>query len=212
MPQPSVDSPGYATGRATKKSIVASAANAFSQKGFYGASLRSIAAEAGVDHSTLIHHFGNKTHLLLAVIAWHDQQQFRDEFPRRLTADALVESFVNAARSNQASPGLVQLLSILNAEAGVPGHPARDTLQRRHRRLVSLFTWVIRRQRARLQLPDNGLTPKERAALIVATWDGLQVFDALNPGVIDIPAHLGRTLRHAFGLTEAEDKGANPET
>ncbi|WP_164863548.1 TetR/AcrR family transcriptional regulator [Agromyces sp. LHK192] len=207
MPQRSTASSrsdGYATGRATKKAIVASAAEAFAQKGFYGASLRSIAVGAGVDHSTLLHHFGNKTALLLAVIDWHDQQQLRAELPTSLSAEALVDGFVRTARSNRDSPGLVQLLSMMTAEAGAEDHPARPALQRRHQRLIKIFTWVIKRQRARLDLPDDGLTPAQRAALIIATWDGLQVFDALNPGVLDIPALLERDLRDAFGLDAAE--------
>ncbi|WP_430645503.1 TetR/AcrR family transcriptional regulator [Agromyces sp. GXS1127] len=191
---------GYATGRATKKAIVAKAAEAFAQKGFYGASLRSIATAAGVDHSTLLHHFGNKTNLMLAVIEWHDQQQLRADFPKRLSADALVEGFVRAAESNRDTPGLVQLLSTLTAEAGTADHPARATLQRRHERLITLFAWVIRRQRAKLDLHHDALTPEERAAVILATWDGLQMFDALHPGKLDVPALVDRTLREAFGL------------
>ncbi|QKJ20385.1 TetR/AcrR family transcriptional regulator [Microbacterium hominis] len=193
---------GYATGRATKKAIVAKAAEAFAQKGFYGTSLRSIASAAGVDHSTLLHHFGNKTNLMLAVIEWHDQQQLRAEFPKRISAEALVDAFVNAAVSNRDTPGLVQLLSTLTAEAGAHDHPAREVLQRRHRRLITLFAWMIKRQRHKLELPDDGLSPEQRASLVIATWDGLQLFDALHPGAIDVPAMVGRTLREAFGLDE----------
>lgn len=196
------DSPagGYATGRATKKTIVASAASAFAQRGFYGTSLRSIAREAGVDHSTLLHHFGNKTALLLAVIEWHDQQHLRAEAPRRFSVDAVVDAFTRTAASNQASPGLTQLLSILTAEAGAEGHPARATLQRRHNRIRAVLTLVIRRQRSRLDLPDDGLRPEERAALVIATWDGLQLYDALHPGELDVPSLVNRSLREAFGL------------
>lgn len=191
---------GYATGRATKKAIVAKAADAFATKGFYGASLRSIAREAGVDHSTLIHHFGNKTALLLAVIEWHDQQQFRAEFPMRLSAEGLVDAFVNAAIANRETPGLVQLLSMLTAEAGAEDHPARPVLQKRHKRLIAVFSFMIKRQRNKLDLPEDGTTPEERAALVIATWDGLQLFDALHPGTLDVPTMVSRTLREAFGL------------
>ncbi|MGP6170579.1 TetR/AcrR family transcriptional regulator [Microbacterium sp. A196] len=194
---------GYATGRATKKTIVASATTAFAERGFYGTSLRSIAREAGVDHSTLLHHFGNKTALLLAVIELHDQQQLRAAVPRKLTADALVDAFTQTAASNQATPGLTQLLSILTAEAGAPGHPARAALQRRHNRIRTVLTLMIRRQRSRLGLPDDGLRAEERAALVIATWDGLQLYDALHPGELDVPALVNRSLRDAFGLTTA---------
>ncbi|WP_158685429.1 TetR/AcrR family transcriptional regulator [Microbacterium halophytorum] len=191
---------GYSSGRATKKAIVASAATAFAQRGFYGTSLRSIAREAGVDHSTLLHHFGNKTALLLAVIEWHDQQQLKAAAPRSLSAEAIADAFTRTAASNQATPGLTQLLSILTAEAGAEGHPARATLQRRHGRIRTVLTLMIRRQRSKLDLPDDGLRPEERAALVIATWDGLQLYDALHPGELDIPALVSRSLREAFGL------------
>lgn len=200
LEDPAPSATGYATGRATKKAIVASAATAFSERGFYGTSLRSIAREAGVDHSTLLHHFGNKTALLLAVIEWHDQQQLRAAVPRRLTAEAVADAFTRTAASNQATPGLTQLLSILTAEAGAAEHPARATLQRRHNRIRTVLTLMIRRQRSKLDLADDGLRPEERAALVIATWDGLQLYDALHPGELDVPALVNRSLREAFGL------------
>ncbi|WP_062289380.1 TetR/AcrR family transcriptional regulator [Demequina phytophila] len=190
---------GYATGRATKQSIVESAATAFAQKGFYGTSLRSIAREAGVDHSTLLHHFGNKTALLLAVIEWHDAQGMPTELPEELTAEYVVEGFAGQAARNAETPGLVQLLSVLLAEAGAEDHPARETLQKRHDLVAGVFAWMIMQQRAKLPI-DDPLSPAERAAFLVGAWDGLQMYDALHPGVIDVPAQVRRMLREAFGL------------
>ena len=191
---------GYATGRATKQSIVARAAEAFAQKGFYGASLRGIAREAGIDHSTLLHHFGNKTALLLAVIEWHDAQHAPPEMPSEFTAEDLVEGFVQTAERNREAPGLVQLLSTLSAEAGTEGHPARPVLQERHQVLVGVIGGMIRSQRERGALADTGASPEERAALFISTWEGLQVYDALHPGDVDVPAMVGEMLRREFGI------------
>jgi AcrR family transcriptional regulator len=191
---------GYATGRATKLSIVESAATAFAQKGFYGASLRSIAREAGVDHSTLIHHFGNKTALLLAVIEWHDARDLPTEVPATITAEFVAEGFTATARRNAETPGLVQLLSVLTAEAGAEGHPAREALRGRHQTVTALIAWMIRTQRATTEMPPDPLSPEDRAAVVVATWDGLQMYDALHPGQLDVPALVERALRDAFGL------------
>ena len=191
---------GYATGRATKQSIVARAAEAFAQKGFYGASLRGIAREAGIDHSTLLHHFGNKTALLLAVIEWHDAQHAPPAMPSEFSPEDLVDGFVHVAERNRDAPGLVQLLSTLSAEAGTPGHPARPVLQERHEVLVSIIGGTIRSQRERGVLADTGASPEERAALVISTWEGLQVFDALHPGDVDVPAMVGEMLRREFGI------------
>ncbi|MFV0406970.1 MAG: TetR/AcrR family transcriptional regulator [Propioniciclava sp.] len=198
---------GYATGRATKQAIVERAAEAFAQRGFHGASLRAIAREAGVDHSTLLHHFGTKTDLLLAVLAWHDEQHLTPVRPAEISADTLIEGLVSTARRNAESPGLVQLLSIMNAEAGAPGHPARAHLQQRHRVLQNLLADAIHRHRRNDIGGAAHLTPEAQAALIIATWDGLQVFDALHPGQIDLAGLLAHTLRGVFASPPAPAGG-----
>lgn len=193
---------GYSNGRATRAEIVAKAAESFAQNGFHGASVRGIARAAGVDHSTLIHHFGSKTMLLLAVLEWHDAQYGSPAQSHEPdSAASIASALVAVATSNQAVPGLVQLLSVMSAEAGSPGHPARSALQGRHRTLVDVISGTIRRQRASGAVEDDGLTPEQAAAVVLATWEGLQVYDALHPGDIDLPDVLDRTLRRAFGLT-----------
>lgn len=191
---------GYVNGRATKDTIVARAAESFAQQGFHGASMRGIARAAGIDHSTLLHHFGSKTALLLAVLEWHDAQHLPPEMPAHITAETVADGFEATAERNQSAPGLVQLLSVMSAEAGTPDHPARESLQQRHSVLVDVIASTIRRQREAGVAADDGLTPEQSAALIVATWEGLQVYDALHPGELDVPALVGRALRAAFGL------------
>ncbi|WP_062385613.1 TetR/AcrR family transcriptional regulator [Demequina iriomotensis] len=193
---------GYATGRATKQSIVENAAAAFAQKGFYGTSLRSIAREAGVDHSTLLHHFGNKTALLLAVIEWHDTQGMPADLPSEITPEYVAEGFRRTAERNRETPGLIQLLTVLMAEAGAEDHPARATLQQRHAMVTTVMAWMIRQRRAADDALVDHLGPEDRAAVIVATWDGLQMYDALHPGQLDVPDLVGRMLREAFGVSE----------
>lgn len=51
---------------ATRRTILDAARAQFAQKGFRGASVRSIAREAGVDPSLIHHHFGDKSQLLIA--------------------------------------------------------------------------------------------------------------------------------------------------
>lgn len=191
---------GYVNGRATKHAIVARAAESFAQQGFYGASMRAIARSAGVDHSTLLHHFRTKEALLIAVLEWQDAQHLPPEMPMNASAETLADGFTTVAERNQSSPGLVRLLSVVSAEAGAPDHPARVLLQQRHKVLVDIIATVIARQREAGVVADDGLTPSQRAAVIVATWEGLQVYDALNPGELDVPELVGRAVREAFGI------------
>jgi AcrR family transcriptional regulator len=53
----------------TRGQIIAAARHAFAAKGFAGASMRGIAAEAGVDAALIHHYFENKQQLFLATVA-----------------------------------------------------------------------------------------------------------------------------------------------
>lgn len=197
---PGAPGAGYATGRATKTQILERAAQAFSEQGFHGASLRGIARSAGVDHSTLIHHFGNKPKLLRAVLEWHDGHAMTMNTTLLVSAQELADGMVELARYNQTVPGLVQLHSMLSAEAASADHPARDYMRLRHQILIDVLGGAIERQRAAGSLANNGLTPQENATMLISVWDGLQVFDALNPSDIDLPHLLQHALYTALGL------------
>lgn len=194
----------YQASSHTRREIVERAAEAFGTQGFQGASLRGIAKAAGINHSTLIHHFGNKATLLVEVLKWRDRNAAPANLDLNMTTDSLISALVEVARLNQQMPGITQLFSVMLAEAGDPGHPAREYLQLRHRGHLSMFSQIVEGRRAAGSLAPNGLSPEQEAARIVATWEGLEVFDRLHPGLIDLPTALEVTLRTSFGLAEGE--------
>jgi AcrR family transcriptional regulator len=61
--------PGGA-GADTREAILTAAQRLFAERGFEGASMRAIAAEAGVDAALITHFFGSKANLLAAAIDW----------------------------------------------------------------------------------------------------------------------------------------------
>jgi AcrR family transcriptional regulator len=61
--------PGIA-GSGTRDAILVAARRLFAERGFQGASMRAIAAEAGVDAALITHFFGSKANLLAAAIDW----------------------------------------------------------------------------------------------------------------------------------------------
>lgn len=67
-PRRSPGRPAQATPGATRDAIVAAARTRFAAGGFAGASLRSIAHDAGVDPSLIRHYFGGKAGLLVATM------------------------------------------------------------------------------------------------------------------------------------------------
>ncbi|WP_272902676.1 TetR family transcriptional regulator [Nocardioides sp. WS12] len=63
--EPTDDSRLRPAGRATRAAIEAAGKKLFAERGFEGASVRGIAAEAGVDPALVIRHFGSKEALFL---------------------------------------------------------------------------------------------------------------------------------------------------
>ena len=54
----------------TREAILHAARRQFAEKGYAGATMRSIATEAGVDASLVVHFFGNKPSLLAKAVEW----------------------------------------------------------------------------------------------------------------------------------------------
>jgi AcrR family transcriptional regulator len=75
---------GAGSGSQTREAILRAAKRLFAERGFDGASMRAIAAEAGVDAALITHFFGSKANLLGAAIDWpFDPDR---ELPRILSA------------------------------------------------------------------------------------------------------------------------------
>jgi AcrR family transcriptional regulator len=70
----------------TREAILDAARKLFAERGYNGASLRAIAAEAGVDPALAVHYFGSKAKLLTASVRWP------------FDPDAAVEEIVAAGR------------------------------------------------------------------------------------------------------------------
>ncbi|MBO1741397.1 TetR/AcrR family transcriptional regulator [Leifsonia sp. TF02-11] len=186
---------GYANGRATREDVLHRAAAAFAEQGYHGASLRAIARSAGIDHSTLLHHFGDKTSLLLAVLAWRDEEAMRFVSADWVSAEDLRAQMAALVEHNRSIPGLVQLYAVLSAEAATEGHPARAFFQERAEQLATQFEDAIRRF-------GTGPIPADlhaRVLTYLALWEGLQVFDAVNPGRLDIGVVLDGELGRLLG-------------
>ena len=54
----------------TRSDILAAARALFAERGYQGATMRAIAAEAGVDAALVVHFFGNKPALMAEAIEW----------------------------------------------------------------------------------------------------------------------------------------------
>ncbi|MFD0517428.1 TetR/AcrR family transcriptional regulator [Paractinoplanes durhamensis] len=127
---------GYAKGRAKRRDILDQATALFGEAGYRGTSLREIAARCDISHPGLLHHFPTKESLLLAVL------ELRDEVDQeRITAGnprgaAVLRRLVDLVALNASRRGIVELFTVLSAEATAADHPAHSFFVDRYRALV----------------------------------------------------------------------------
>jgi AcrR family transcriptional regulator len=102
MPRPTTRTPrtGRRAGESTsREAILEAARRLFAERGFDGASLRAIGAEAGVDAALVVHFFGSKAKLLTASVRWPFDPDIEVarvlEAGRSHTGEALARLFVS---------------------------------------------------------------------------------------------------------------------
>ena len=181
----------------TREAILERALEAFGEVGFAGASIRDIAARAGITHPTLLYHFPTKADLLLAVLAARDDTDDGHHVDfHALPGDAKLRVLVRSARVNATKRGIVELFAQLSAEASLPQHPARDFFERRYASLRDSLARGVEDLQAR-GLAQAGLDPEVTASTVIAIMDGLQVQWLLDPNVdmaAALKAYLVRTV------------------
>lgn len=164
----------YAKGERTRDALIDAALAHFSQSGYRGAPLASIAQSVGVTRSGVLHHFGNKEDLLAAALDRRD----------RLAREALAQLNVTEASSSVFSRllsdahihnrGLVQFFTALVGEAVVDDHPAHEQVKQRYEATRALWRDLLEQARERGELPAD-IDVDRSASLLVAVMDGLQI-------------------------------------
>lgn len=164
---------GYAKGRAKRVEILDQAMAMFGEVGYRGASLRVIATRCGISHPGLLHHFPTKGSLLLAVLEHRDEvdgEWFSVGEPKGVDC---LRRLVDLAVLNAERRGIVELFSVLAAEATSAEHPAHAYFVERYRNLV-LNTAVSYGEARDAGVLREGIDPGEAAQQLIALMDGLQ--------------------------------------
>lgn len=159
----------YAKGRERREAILGATLESFSQSGYRGTSLRSIARELGIAPSLIQHYFASREELLTEVIkAWDAQNaELEGDLP-------MIDAFLLGILHNMSIPGLVRLYTAYSVEASDPEHPARQFFERRYAEMTQSFITDLRQRQADgTAAPD--LDPEETARTLIATCEGLQI-------------------------------------
>lgn len=177
----------YAKGIAKREEILDAALAVVASHGYRGASVREIADAAGLSPAGLLHYFGTKEELFVAIL------EARDERDAAAYDDGdIIRGFLDLVRHNASVPGLVQLYAQLAAEAGDPEHPAHAYFRDRTERIEGAFRerLVAAQERGELR-PD--LDPDWLVRAIHALADGLQSAWMLDPS-LDMAADIERFM------------------
>jgi AcrR family transcriptional regulator len=165
----------------------------FSSSGFHGASLRDVAARAGLSQAGLLHHFRSKEHLLKAVLAWWDDEARwppSEPVPHGLD---LIRSLIARSSATRIRE-LVQLDVIVCAEGSAADHPVHRYVRERHASALQTVCQAFQRAAAHGELrPDVDCASAART--LTALMTGLQVQWLLDPDRVDIEGDLTRCLQ-----------------
>jgi|SRR5690606_28047870 len=149
----------------TREAILAAARQVFAERGYTGATIRTIAASAGVDPALVHHYFGTKEQLFTATINFPVR-------PDHLVAEVfgggtaevgerLVRTFLRVWDSPAGAAGVALLRSAVASEQGA--------------RLMREFVTTQLLRRAMRQLAVDPAEVPTRAALVASQMAGLAV-------------------------------------
>ncbi|MFC8225704.1 TetR/AcrR family transcriptional regulator [Streptomyces sp. NPDC057287] len=165
---------GYAKGRAKRREILDQAMSLFGEAGYRGASLRVIATRCGISHTGLLHHFPTKEALLLAVLEHRDDVDDEWLSLGGTTGVRRLRRFAELAELNAARRGIVELFSVVSAEATAADHPAHGYFVRRYENSVAGARLAYEQVRLEGALRAE-IAPDDAGRQLIALMDGLQV-------------------------------------
>ncbi|WP_432537027.1 TetR/AcrR family transcriptional regulator [Kineococcus arenarius] len=179
-----------------RSQILEAAFAVFARSGYTGSSVNEIARAVGMTQTGVLHHFaGGKMALLQAVL------QQRDVRAELLLAGRHGRDFlaglVEISRLQAGQRGVVQLYTLLAAEATDPEHPARAYFTERFRHIADAVTTAFAEEAAAGGLRE-GVDPRRAALSTLATTEGLELLwlDGLDVDMAeDIRCHISGFLR-----------------
>jgi AcrR family transcriptional regulator len=157
---------------ARREQILTAAILIIGENGFDNFALKDLADRCGMSDAGLLHHFGTKEGLLIALLAERDRQDetaITSEVERKALATPKTREEVLGvlrmimARTSE-RPELTRLYTLLRTEALRLGHPARDFFTRRDTATKALIAGMVAPYVA---------DPEMTARAIVAAMNGL---------------------------------------
>lgn len=177
---------------ARREAVLEAAMNVFGERGYNKAALTEVAERAGMTHAGVLHHFGSKERLLVAVLQYRDGDEVDGIAAReQVEGPAFVGHILDTVAANTERRGVVQAYAVLSAESVTEGHPAQEYFRGRIAGLREKLMRVLR-EFARDDVSDDELL--RAANSLIAVMDGLQVQWLLDPDAVDMPATVAMVM------------------
>jgi AcrR family transcriptional regulator len=162
-------------GQKAREKILSEAARHFSEFGFRGASAAAIAHDAGISEPGLLHHFGSKKGLLMALIEErYSLDQLKLHADEKLEGLSLIPLLATLVRENLQQREAIKLAMVMLGESTSTHHPSHDFF--RHRYVEARA--VLGKHLARAQKNGSlraGVDTVALSAVLLAVMDGLQL-------------------------------------
>ncbi len=160
----------YRKGLERREQILETALSVFAEYGDRGTSLQEIADRVGVTQPALLHYFGSREELLLAIL------QRRDELGIAIArrSDDPIAAATESVRRKLDEPGIIKLFVALSAAATDPGHHAHSYFVDRYRTIGTSVTRSLEDGKQGGWVRED-VPVEHMARLLLAVIDGLQV-------------------------------------
>lgn len=180
----------YAKTEQFRLSVLDAALTLVAEQGFDAATLQQIADDVGRSKAGLLHHFGSRDALWLAIVEHRDAAN-----GRRFPVEPGFAASVKLARYNATVPGLVALFTVMSAlaAADLEQTPRRAYFSKRYARVRAGFTKQVEAAQRSGDVRAD-IAAEQLAALILAAMDGLQIQWLLDP-TVDMGVHLEALVR-----------------
>ncbi|MEV2219302.1 TetR/AcrR family transcriptional regulator [Nocardia vinacea] len=172
----------YGKGIERREQILDAALRTIAERGYSATSIAELADAVGLSQGGLLHYFGSKEELFIAVL------RKRDESDASALHGSAPEAFIEVVRRNTEVPGLIELFTHMQAAASDPTHPAHDYMRQRYRLGIQAFSHALREMQTAGTLPVD-IDTDSAATMFFALADGLQARWLIDP-TIDMAAHL----------------------
>jgi len=159
-----------------RRQIIDEAVRLIGERGYFGFSTREVAERCQLTDPGLLHYFGSKEKLLIAVLEDRDRQDTRfvlslaglepgNEPEPKLTLRQVLDLFRATVVRNSGQPEILRLFVVLRTEAMNESHPAHDYFVAHRAAVLDGFTRCVS-----AHVPE----PRSTALQLMALMGGLE--------------------------------------